>query len=429
MTVKRITVVVLLALIGAGCHWLDPRPGFGPALQVRVGPPGAGGARAVDVIAADLPDGTAAVTSVRLDTKHGPLVATGSTLPLHFTFDVSQAGPGPHIFFVRTRISSSEWRRGLAVFSGGIRLNQMQALGTHNSYHTYPKPGLDAIESLQYFEDPLDVQLQDQGVRQFELDVNVTNDGSDSFAVVHVQGIDEGTTCRAFLDCLTTIRTWSQAHPQHAPIAILLELKDNDFALANLPFSNWVAPDLDRLDTAIRSVFGENEMFTPDDLRGGHATLPEAIATDGWPEINAVRGQVMFMMDNGAPFRGWYRDGHPALSGRAIFTNANPGDDDAAFVKRNDAKGSFADIQSLIAQGYVIRTRTDSDTVEARVNDTSVRDAAFAGGATWVSSDFVVPGRAFGTPYVVAIPGGTPARCNPINAPSWCTSNLIEALP
>ena len=170
-------------------------------------------------------------------------------------------------------------------------------------------------------------------------------------------------------------------------------------------------------------------MFTPDDLRGSRATLPEAIAKDGWPELDAVRGQVMFLMDNGGTLRNWYRDGRPGLSGRVIFTNAVPGDDDAAFIKRNDAIGDFADIQSLVAQGYVVRTRTDSDTVQARTNDTTTRDAAITSGAQWVSSDFVVPGRAFGTPYVVAVPGGTPARCNPINSPSWCTSGLIEALP
>ena len=56
----------------------------------------------------------------------------------------------------------------------------------------------------------------------------------------------------------------------------------------------------------------------------------------------------------------------------------------------------------------------------------------FASGSTWVSSDFVVPGRAqtlFGSPYVVQIPGGTLARCNPINAPTWCTSAMVESLP
>ena len=170
-------------------------------------------------------------------------------------------------------------------------------------------------------------------------------------------------------------------------------------------------------------------MFTPDDLRGAHASLADAIAADGWPEINSVRGQVMFLMDNAGTFRDWYRAGHPALAGRVLFTNASPGADDAAFIERNNSKASLADIQSLIAQGYVVRTRADADTVEARVNDTTTRDAALAGGAQWVSSDFVVPGRAFGTPYVVQMPGGTPDRCNPINSPSWCTSNMIESLP
>lgn len=424
---RRVAVVVLLTIVGAGCHWLRPQPGFGPNLEVRVSPPGAQGARVVDVIAADLPDGTPAKTTVRLDNKHGALVATGSTLPVHFTFDVGAAGSGLHSFWVQSRVGDLK-RRGIGFFTGGIRLNQLQALGTHNSYHTYPAPPLDGVASLDYYEDPLDVQLQDQGVRQFELDVNVTNDGTGLFDVLHIQGLDEGTTCRAFLDCLTTIRNWSVAHPQHAPIAILLELKNNDFNLP-VPFSNWVSGDLDRLDTSIRSVFGEKEMFTPDDLRGSHASLPDAIAKAGWPEINAVRGQVMFLMDNAGTFRDWYRTGHPALSGRVVFTNASPGDDDAAFIERNNSKGSLADIQSLIAAGYVVRTRADADTVEARINDTTTRDAALASGATWVSSDYVVPGKAFGTPYVVAIPGGTPARCNPINSPSWCTSDLIEALP
>ncbi len=427
---KRIAIVALVAIVAAGCQWLRPRPGFGPNLSVRVGPPVAQGARVVTVTASDLPDGTAAVTTVRLDGKRGALVATGTTLPLQFTFDVGAAGPGPHSFWVQTRVGDLK-RRGIGFFTGGIRLNQLQALGTHNSYHTYPPPPIDGVASLQYFQDPLDVQLESQGVRQFELDVNVSNDAAGHFEVFHVQGIDTGTTCFAFTDCLNTIKTWSQANPAHLPIAIQLELKNNDFNLP-VPNRNFVASDLDRLDATIRSIFSEDQMFTPDDLRGSRTSLADAVTQDGWPEIDAVRGQVMFLMDNGGTFRSWYRDGNVGLAGRVLFTNASPGADDAAFIKRNNPTGDFADIQSLIAAGYVVRTRSDADTIEARINDTAPREAAFASGATWVSSDFVVPGRAFdlfGTSFLVQIPGGTPARCNPVNAPSWCTSNLVESLP
>ena len=425
---RAVVLLALVALFGTGCRWLEPRPGFGPVLEVRMGPPGVGGERTVDVIAADLPDGTAARTTVRLGTKRGPLIATGTTLPLQFTFDVGQAGPGFHVLFVRTRVNN-EHRRGLGVFTSGIRLNQLQAVGTHNSYHVAPvDEPFAGFEPWQYFQDPLDVQLGEQGVRQFELDINVANDGSGALDVFHVPLVDQLTTCLALVDCLGTIKGWSDANPEHAPVAVLLELKDNDLGFP-VPYGFWQPGDLDRLDASVRSVFGEDDMFTPDDLRGSRATLPEAIAKDGWPELDAVRGQVMFLMDNGGTLRNWYRDGRPGLSGRVIFTNAVPGGDDAAFIKRNDAIGDFADIQSLVAQGYVVRTRTDSDTVQARTNDTTTRDAAITSGAQWVSSDFVVPGRAFGTPYVVAVPGGTPARCNPINSPSWCTSGLIEALP
>src|SRR5262245_16488950 len=52
---------------------------------------------------------------------------------------------------------------------GELRLNHLQAKGTHNSYHIAPEG--DLIPALEYTHMPLDVQLSSQGVRQFELDV------------------------------------------------------------------------------------------------------------------------------------------------------------------------------------------------------------------------------------------------------------------
>jgi len=137
-------------------------------------------------------------------------------------FDTSAYGKDLKALFIDAAVDGLH-RHGLGVIFNKIRFNQVQALGTHNSYHMYPPPPLDSVQALQYYEDPLDVQLQSQGVRQFELDVNVNKAPAGTFSVVHIQGIDENTTCKAFVDCLNTIKAWSDAHPQHAPIGVQLE--------------------------------------------------------------------------------------------------------------------------------------------------------------------------------------------------------------
>jgi len=115
-----------------------------------------------------------------------------------------------------------------------------------------------------------------------------------------------------------------------------------------------------------------------------------------------------------------YLAGHPSLRGRILFTNATPGQPDAAFVERND--GPAAEITALVRQGYLVRSRTDADTKQARANDTSTRDSAIASGAQLLSTDYPVsePARWPGH-YVVTLPGKAVARCNPVNAPSTCS--------
>jgi len=109
-----------------------------------------------------------------------------------------------------------------------------------------------------------------------------------------------------------------------------------------------------------------------------------------------------------------------------IFTNSEPGDPDAAFVKLNDPFDSA--IGAFVDAGYLVRTRSDADTFEARDNDTGPRDAALASGAQFVSTDYYQPDLDFMTGYFVEIPGGMPARCNPVNAPSGCRAEGLERL-
>jgi hypothetical protein len=137
----------------------------------------------------------------------------------------------------------------------------------------------------------------------------------------------------------------------------------------------------------------------------------------------------MFTLDNGGAIRAAYLAGHPSLRDRVLFTDSSPGQPEAAFIKVNDPLANPATIPALVAQGYLVRTRSDSDTVEARSGSTTARDAAIDSGAQWVSTDYPVPNPDFGTGYFVAIPGGMPARCNPLNAGPACRDDGLERLP
>ena len=362
-----------------------------------------------------------------------------------------------------------------------LRFNQLQFLGSHNSFHIVPDKGLyDFMQTvaasfgqdpkdLLYTHTPLIEQFENEGIRQIELDIfadpaggryasPVANilDGippygdtytkwespelaSPGMKVLHIQDFDMKTTCLSLISCLNQVKTFSDTHPGHVPIAILIEGKEDILPSAAgitfvepLPFD---AALLDDLDAEIRSVFTEDRLFTPDDLRGTHSSLSDAVTTDGWPTLGEMRGKVMFMMDNEGAMKSNYLAGHPALEGRVLFTSGTPGAPDAAFVKLNDPIGDAAEIAAAVNAGYVVRTRADGPTDTIESGDTTQRDAAFASGAQWVSTDYPLPGIStalnaeFGTSFVdysAPLPGGGVARCNPVTAPADCAFAITE---
>lgn len=339
-----------------------------------------------------------------------------------------------------------------------VDLNEIQVLGTHNSYHREPSPALfdflfsvtPLVEAWEYSHLPLAEQLQSQGIRQLELDVFLDPDGGKfifrlgpllveespigplplllpGLKVLHVPHFDFETTCTSLIECLLGLKGWSDANPLHLPVMILVEAKSGEFGEGGVPFT---AADFDVLDAELRLVFPEAELFTPDDLRGEQATLEAAVLNEGWPTLGELRGQVLFALDNAGDDRLNYLQGHPSLEGRVMFTNSVPGQPDAAFVKVNDPLANPTLIPDLVASGYIVRTRADSDSVEARSGDTVRRDAALASGAQFVSTDFPVPSPKPGfSDYFVQIPDGSPARCNPVASPVGCRNDSLEILP
>ena len=125
----------------------------------------------------------------------------------------------------------------------------------------------------------------------------------------------------------------------------------------------------------------------------------------------------MFVLDDKGAKRDAYRAQVPDVDDRLIFVDVPPSDPDAAVTVVNDPISDAARIRDLVTQGFIVRTRADADTVEARSGDTTRRDAAFASGAQYVSTDYVFPDD-FGTGYVVDLPGTDAARCNPVARPS-----------
>lgn len=345
-----------------------------------------------------------------------------------------------------------------------LKINQIQVIGTHNSYHAGFAPSAAKLiqeknpkgfEALDYRHHPLPQQF-DAGVRQIELDVFADTKGGlyahplglqmvaqaglppdpifdpngvmekPGFKVMHMQDIDFRSVCQPFTECLRQVRAWSHAHPHHIPIFILIETKQEQ---PHAPYQK-VVPEpftpavFDALDAEIRSVFPANEIITPDDVRGSYDTLNEAVLAGNWPTLASARGKVIFLMDQ-LPMESIYVEGHPSLRGRVLFTNSVPGRPDSAFVERND--GPVDEINALVRQGYLVRTRTDEPTEDARTDNTAKRDAMMASGAQILSTDYPSnePARWAGH-YVVEFPGNVPARCNPVNAPAGCTQAWIK---
>lgn len=344
-----------------------------------------------------------------------------------------------------------------------VHLNQIQVIGSHNSYNLGFAPSEEkfarsrnpkSYEGLEYHHASLTAQLNG-GVRQLEIDIVQDPKGGrfahpkiveltrqaglppdpdfdpnhdmdkPGFKVIHIPDLNQRSSCHLLTQCLTEIRTWSKAHPEHVPLFLLIETKHG--RTESIPNSVEAEPfttqTFDALDKEIRSVFSDNEMVLPDEVRGHYPTLDAAVRAGNWPTLASSRGKVIFLMDqkNAGPA---YTAGHPVLQGRVLFTNSDPGRPDAAFVEENE--GTIPVIDQLVRQGYIVRARADENTMAARTNDTTRRDALLKSGAQMISTDYPLSEPSKWTGYSVGFANGLPARCNVINAPPGCRSDLLE---
>lgn len=370
-----------------------------------------------------------------------------------------------------------------------LKINQIQVLGTHNSYSQGVDPQIMAMadgiigprmsqmalkmtpaarahykeyhpnevsmtEALNYRYGTLTDQLN-AGMRSLELDLNRDPEGGrflhpaayeaaaakgiaqaqllphdkagldqPGLKVMHIVDFDVRSSCNLFTACLAELRRWSDAHPDHEPVFILLEAKSDQVPIfpgskPPLPFTKEA---FDEMDADLFKTIGRDRIITPDLLRGTYPTLEAGVKAGHWPKLKEARGKFVFLLLTALDTDGLsgYLHGHPNLEGRAAFLESRPGQDYAAFLLMDNATVRAREIPELVKQGYLVRARADIETWEAKVNDPSRARQALASGAQIVSTDFYKSGNAYGTDYLVQLPGGGAMRCNPVNAPKTC---------
>jgi hypothetical protein len=255
--------------------------------------------------------------------------------------------------------------------------------------------------------------------------------GAPGFKVLHAPEVDFLSTCWTLKSCLNQVAAWSKANPDHLPLIIDIEAKDD--AIPDPLKLGFAVPEkigrseLDALDAEILSVFQRSDIITPDDIRDSRQTLEQAILKDGWPTIEKARGKVMFLLLDQGSKRTAYTEGRASLQGRVMFTTSTPGEADAAFVQVTDPTGEVANISKMVRAGYMVRTMADADTLEARAGNIARRDAAMASGAHLIATDFLAPIPKVGGDYRVTFAGGFYVQCNPVTARSSCAHLVTRA--
>ena len=327
-----------------------------------------------------------------------------------------------------------------------VKINRIQVIGSHNSYKKAIDPALfkmfqkrDSVSASKIDYEHISIAEQlDMGLLNLEVDVYADAKGGKyahpkgldwakgqapydekgvmnepGFKVLHIPDLDFRNDYLTLKNLLAELKSWSEKHPHHYPVFITLEPKDGASKSKEItepePFTTAV---FDQLDQALIDGLGKEHLITPDMVRGKYKTVEEAVLHDNWPTVKAAEGKFAFILDAKDAKRDLYIAGHPGLKGRVVFSNSEPGTPEAAMMIKNDP--TDPEIKDLVAKGYIIRTRADSDTKQARENDKSNFVAACNSGAQIITTDYYLKSTHFKSDYEVSFEGKKYCRLNPL---------------
>jgi hypothetical protein len=297
-----------------------------------------------------------------------------------------------------------------------LRLNQIQCKGTHNSYHLLPDEAV--APDWLYDHATLDVQLEDYGVRQVELDIHWHQETGE-FRVYHVPILDDNSSCQTLTECLQLLKGWSDLHPGHQTLFVFIEPKD-DLDV------HTIEGHYDELDDAILAVWPAERMVTPADVVGNHGNMQEALADKGWPTLGETRNKALFHLLDSGVHRDNYLGSEVTLANRVMHVRGGPDTPWGSFVEYGNAQGNETKITELALANYMVRSTAD-DTNPDKLANNPERAAAALVASHVISTDY--PAATTDGSYFFAIPQGAPSRCHPVTAPDWCVPSDVEQLP
>src|SRR5258708_34434618 len=209
-----------------------------------------------------------------------------------------------------------------------LPINKVQIIGSHNSYKRAIDTALfsllkqknpNAARSLEYSHIALGDQL-DLGLRNLEIDVYADEKGGKyahpkgleweaashppvydpegemnlpGFKVFHVQDLDFRSNCPTFPGCLKQLKAWSDAHPDHYPIYITMNAKDQEIKAPGFSIpEKFTAGGFERVGKEIMGNLGRSFFLIPHEIRGSFPTLEAAVLSGDWPAMKAAPPQI-----------------------------------------------------------------------------------------------------------------------------------------
>lgn len=289
-------------------------------------------------------------------------------------------------------------------------VNGIQVVGFTDSYHLPPDEPLllELFPELDFNRPQITDQLEVNHARVIDL-TWYPGPNTPGLFTVYSRSLRTNSHCPATVFCIDDIEFVQRWNPDMGPTFVLMRSVvqwvpgDGE---EWLPYASHVTYiDLFE-DTVDATTHGH--IYTPNDLKGEHASVRAAIEADGWPSFDDLRGKIVFILIADEEVRDAYRrqfNFEEEMDGLGAFIAADdPNDPDSIFFTLPADQPE--QIRQVTQAGFMVHTRVTPEEYPA---------AAAAGAhlfTTFEISDLDLP--------------TLPVSCNPVTGPVNCEPAAFE---